>query len=60
VQQAAIGTQEVTSNIAGVSGGANSTGSAASQVLGNAGELAQRAEQLRLEVGQYIAGVKAA
>ncbi len=60
VQQAAIGTQEVTSNIAGVSQGANSTGSAASQVLENAGELARRAEQLRLEVGQYIAGVKAA
>ena len=60
VQQAAIGTQEVTSNITGVSQGANSTGSAAGEVLGAAGELSQRAEQLRHEVGQYIAGVKAA
>ena len=60
VQQAAIGTQEVTSNIAGVSQGASSTGSAAGQVLGAAGELSQRAEQLRHEVGRYIAVVKAA
>jgi len=60
VQQAAIGTQQVTSNIAGVSQGADSTGSAANEVLGNAGELAHRAEQLREEVGQFIAGVKAA
>jgi methyl-accepting chemotaxis protein len=60
VQQAAVGTQEVTSNITGVSQGANSTGSAATQVLGAAGELSQRAEQLRREVGEYIAGVKAA
>lgn len=60
VQQAAIGTQEVTSNITSVSQGANTTGSAANQVLGAAGELSQRAEQLRREVGQYIAGVKAA
>jgi len=60
VHQAAIGTQEVTSNIAGVSQGASSTGSAATQVLGAAGELSQRAEQLRQEVGEYIAGVKAA
>ena len=60
VQQAAIGTQQVTSNIAGVSQGADSTGSAANAVLGSAGELANRAEQLRAEVGQFIAGVKAA
>jgi len=60
VQQAAIGTHEVTSNINGVSQGANSTGSAATQVLGAAGELSQRAEELRREVGEYIAGVKAA
>jgi methyl-accepting chemotaxis protein len=60
VQQAAIGTHEVTSNINGVSLGASSTGSAATQVLGAAGELSQRAEQLRREVGEYIAGVKAA
>jgi methyl-accepting chemotaxis protein len=60
VQQAASGTQEVTSNIVGVTEGANSTGAAASQVLGAASELSRQSEQLRGEVGQYIAGVKAA
>jgi methyl-accepting chemotaxis protein len=60
VQQAAAGTQEVNSNISGVSAGANETGAAASQVLSAAGELSRQAEQLRGEVGQYIAGVKAA
>ncbi len=60
VQQAATGTGEVTSNITGVSAGANNTVAAASQVLDAAGELSRRAEQLRAEVGQFIAGVKAA
>ena len=60
VQQAAAGTQEVSSNILGVSQGANDTGAAATQVLGAAGELSRQAEQLRSEVGLYIAGVKAA
>jgi methyl-accepting chemotaxis protein len=60
VQQAAAGTQDVTANIGGVSAGANETGAAASQVLGAAGELSRQAGQLRTEVGQYIAGVKAA
>jgi methyl-accepting chemotaxis protein len=60
VQQAAAGTQEVSSNIIGVSQGANETGAAASQVLGASGELSRQAEQLRSEVGVYIAGVKAA
>ena len=60
VQQAAVGTQEVSFNITGVSRGADEAGSAADQVLGAAGELSQQAEQLRSEVNQYIAGVKAA
>jgi methyl-accepting chemotaxis protein len=60
VQQAAIGTQEVTSNITGVSDGANGTGTTAANVLGAAGKLARKADELRREVGQYIAGVKAA
>jgi methyl-accepting chemotaxis protein len=60
VQQAAAGTQEVTSNIAGVSAGANDTGTAAARVLDASGEVSRQAEQLRGEVGQYIAGVKAA
>jgi len=60
VQQAATGTHEVTVNIAGVSEGANNTGAAATQVLGAAGELSKQAEQLKGEVGTFIAGVKAA
>lgn len=60
VQQAASGTQEVTSNIAGVSSGAGETSVAANEVLGAASELSHQAEQLRGEVGQFIAGVAAA
>jgi methyl-accepting chemotaxis protein len=60
VQQASAGTQEVTSHITGVSVGANDTGEAARQVLGAAEELSRQSEQLRSEVGEYIAGVKAA
>jgi methyl-accepting chemotaxis protein len=60
VQQAAAGTQEVTANITGVSEGAKNTGEAATQVLGAAGELSRQSEQLRGEVGQFIAGVAAA
>jgi methyl-accepting chemotaxis protein len=60
VQQAAVGTQEVTSNISGVSNGANGTGTTAANVLRAAGKLAQQADELRGEVGRYIAGVNAA
>jgi len=60
VQQAASGTQEVSSNIVAVGLGANETGSAATQILSAAGDLSRQAEQLRSEVGLYIAGVKAA
>jgi methyl-accepting chemotaxis protein len=60
VQQAATGTQEVSSNIVGVSQVANDTGAAATQVLGAASELSRQAEQLRSEVGLYVSGVKAA
>lgn len=60
MQQAAAGTQEVTSNIAGVSEGAGSTGTAAAEVLDAAADLARRAEQLNGEVSRFLAGVKAA
>src|ERR1019366_10376067 len=49
----AIGTQEVTSNITGVSDGANGTGSTAPHPLAAAGKLAQQADELRQEVGHY-------
>ena len=60
VQQAATGTREVTTNIVGVSKGADSTGTAANQVLGAANDLTRQAAQLSSEVGQLVAGVKAA
>ncbi|MDB5367914.1 MAG: methyl-accepting chemotaxis protein [Rhodospirillales bacterium] len=60
VQQAAAGTREVTSNIVGVKEAATSTGAAAAQVLGAAGDLARQSDQLSGEVDQFLAGVKAA
>ena len=60
VQQAASGTQDVTTNIAGVSEGASSTGVAATQVLSAAGELSRQSEQLNQEVGRFISDMKAA
>ena len=60
VQRAAVGTAEVTLNIAGVSDGAGNTSAAATQVFGAASGLSRQAEQLDAEVGQFIAGIKAA
>jgi methyl-accepting chemotaxis protein len=60
VQQAAQGTGEVSENITGVSRAATETGTAASQVLGAAGELSQQAELLRSELTKFIAKVRAA
>ena len=60
VQQAASGTNEVAGNINGLSQAAGNTGAAATQVLGSAGELSRQAEQLRAEVDQFLADVKAA
>jgi methyl-accepting chemotaxis protein len=60
VQQAATGTQEVASNVTGVSSAASKTGAAASEVLGSATELSSQAEQLRREVGTFVAAVRAA
>ncbi|MDB5405918.1 MAG: putative methyl-accepting chemotaxis protein [Rhodospirillales bacterium] len=60
VQHAAQGTEEVTSNIVGVKDAATTTGAAATQVLGAAGELSRQSSQLSTEVGEFLAGVKAA
>lgn len=59
VAQAAMGTGEVTSNIAGVAGAAEETG-AASQVLGAASELSRQSEHLSAEVSRFLATVRAA
>jgi methyl-accepting chemotaxis protein len=45
---------------AGVSQAANETGSAASDVLGAAGQVSRQSENLAKEVSQFIAGVRVA
>ncbi len=59
VQQAAVSTRQVTANITSVSQAANDTGLAASQVLGSAGALSRRAEQLSGEVRSFVHGIQA-
>ncbi len=60
VQQAARGTSEIAHNIEGVSRAAGDTGTAATQLLGAAGELSQQAETLRSDVDGFLANVRAA
>lgn len=60
VQQAAIGTSEVSTSISGVTKAAADTGFASSQVLDSAGVLSNDAEALRAEVDSFIAKVRAA
>jgi methyl-accepting chemotaxis protein len=60
VQQAARGTEDVAANIIGVTRSSDEVGSAASQMLGSAGELSQQSERLRTEVAQFLHGVRIA
>ncbi|BEV13134.1 methyl-accepting chemotaxis protein (plasmid) [Asticcacaulis sp. DW145] len=60
VNQASLGTQEVTINITGVARASEQTGDAAAQVLSSSGELAQQAERLRHEMDHFLATVRAA
>jgi methyl-accepting chemotaxis protein len=60
VQQAAQGTQRVSSDIIGVQRGASETGSASSQVLSAAQSLSNDSNRLKLQVGQFLATVRAA
>lgn len=60
VQQAANGTGQVVGSIDDVRLGADSTGNAATQVLGAAQELSHHSESLRREVGTFLMAVKAA
>jgi methyl-accepting chemotaxis protein len=60
VSQAAVGTELVTSNIAGVAGAAEETGAAAAQVLSSASELSRQSEHLGAEVARFLATVRAA
>lgn len=60
VNQASVGTTEVTMNITGVARMAEETGTGASQVLSASSELAQQAEQLRYQVNAFLAQVRSA
>ena len=57
VNQASVGTTEVTMNVIGVARMAEETGTGASQVLSASSELAQQAEQLRYQVNAFLARV---
>jgi methyl-accepting chemotaxis protein len=60
VDQAAVGTQEVSSNIAGVTRAAHDTGAASGQVLQSAGQLSRQAEDIRRSVDSFLTSVRAA
>ncbi|MGN6207287.1 methyl-accepting chemotaxis protein [Asticcacaulis sp.] len=60
VNQASLGTQEVTSNITGVARMAEETGAGAAQVLSASGELAHQAENLRTQINNFLAHIRAA
>jgi len=60
VQQAATGTQQVSENIVDVTKGASQTGSAATQVLGAADELAQQGERLKQDVETFLHNIRTA
>jgi methyl-accepting chemotaxis protein len=60
VQQAAQGTIEVGDSIANVGSGAANTGAAAEQVHGFARSLSDEGNHLKLEVGKFLATVRAA
>jgi len=60
VNEAASGTREVTSNIGDVSQAATTTGGSAVQVLNTAQGLTQQAEQLAVDVGDFLDAMKKA
>jgi methyl-accepting chemotaxis protein len=60
VQQAALGTQQVSTHITDVQRGAGETGSASSQVLSAAQLLSGDSNRLKLEVGKFLDSVRAA
>jgi methyl-accepting chemotaxis protein len=60
VQEAAVGTRDVSSNIDGVRTALDEAGASSQQVLGAADELARQAQALRREMGEFLATVRAA
>ena len=60
VQEAALGTGQVSSNIAAVNHAAEKTGSASNGVLASAEQLSQQAAALRTDVDRFLANIRAA
>ena len=60
VQEAALGTGQVSSNIAAVNDAAAKTGTASSQVLASAEQLSDQAANLRADVDRFLANIRAA
>ena len=60
VQQAAYGTQQVSSNVVDVQRGATTTGAASSQVLSAAQSLASDSDRLKREVASFLQSVRVA
>jgi ABC-type transporter Mla subunit MlaD len=59
VEQASIGTRDISSNVVLISQAAQETGNSAEQVLGAVTELAMQSANLRTEVGKFIEDIKA-
>lgn len=59
IQEAARGTQAVSSNISGVSQAAGATGQTAEQLLSSANELTQQSGMLRTSVESFFAAIRA-
>jgi methyl-accepting chemotaxis protein len=60
VQQAALGTGEISSNVSGVQQAADDTGAAAHQVLHASSELSKQSETMRGQVEAFLINIKAA
>ena len=60
MQQAAQGTQEITQSITQVNTAAAETGSASTQVLSAASELAKPGESLKVQIAKFLDAVRAA
>ena len=59
IQQAAIGAQDVSNNITGVTKAADQTGTAADQVLNSSQQLAQQTQELEGVVARFITQIRA-
>jgi methyl-accepting chemotaxis protein len=59
-QQAAKGTEQVTTNVVGLRDGAETAGKAASQVLSAATDLNNQADGMRKEVDRFLSNIRAA